>query len=78
MFASRMGVTPSQVSRWEHDKDPIGAVADRLLRALVVIESPVTDYSREILATVDSDVAPQSEMRVRRVSNRWRADEAAA
>lgn len=79
VFASRMGVTPSQASRWQSDADqPIGAVADRLLRALVVIESPVADYSSEVFEHVDAEVAPGPAMHIRRVSNRWRAEQAAA
>ena len=78
LFASRMGVTASQVSRWENDKEPIGVVADRLLRALVVIESPVADYSSEMFEQVDAEVAPGPAMHVRRLSNRWRAEQAAA
>jgi putative transcriptional regulator len=77
MFAKRMGVTSSQVSRWENEREPIGSVADRLLRMLVVIGGPVADYSSELLETVDSEVSPASELRVRRVSNQWRADRAA-
>jgi putative zinc finger/helix-turn-helix YgiT family protein len=77
MFASRMGVTPSQVSRWENEHEPIGAVADRLLRILVVLDTPVSDYSSEMLDAVGSEVAPPSELNVRRVSNRWRAEAAA-
>jgi len=35
--ARRMGVTGEQVSRWEHGKTPISAMADRLIRAATKI-----------------------------------------
>lgn len=44
-FALLISVTPETVSRWEHDKEPIGAVAERLLRVLVTQKvHPITDY----------------------------------
>lgn len=33
-----MGVTASSVSRWENDREPIGGLADRFLRSLVLLE----------------------------------------
>lgn len=44
-FALLIGVTPETVSRWENDKEPIGPVAERLLRVLVTQKvQPITDY----------------------------------
>ena len=43
----------------------------------MVIESPVTDYSNDTLATVDDEITP-SKVWMRRASNRWRADDIAA
>ncbi len=43
-FARRMGLTNSQVSRWENDHEAIGAQSDRLLRMLVLVRKPVESY----------------------------------
>ncbi len=43
-FAARMGVDPSTVSRWENGHEPIGSLADRLLRLMVVRDRPVEEY----------------------------------
>lgn len=44
-FALLIGVTPETVSRWENGKEPIGTVAERLLRVLVTQKiEPITDY----------------------------------
>jgi putative zinc finger/helix-turn-helix YgiT family protein len=48
-FAARMGTTPETVSRWEQGKTPMGIIADRLLRLLVVTQAPVQDYSTDLL-----------------------------
>jgi putative zinc finger/helix-turn-helix YgiT family protein len=48
-FAVRMGTTPETVSRWEQGKTPMGTIADRLLRLLVVTQVPVQDYSPDLL-----------------------------
>lgn len=37
-LAACMGTTPTTVSRWENGGAPIGKVADRLLRALVLLQ----------------------------------------
>jgi len=43
-FAQRMGVARETVSRWETGASPMGAVADRLLRLLVVTHQPTDNY----------------------------------
>ena len=43
-FAKHMGVTRHQVSRWEHGT-ALSTVADRLVRAFVLLKNPVDDYS---------------------------------
>ncbi len=50
--AMRMGVEPETVSRWEHDQRRIGRTADRLIRALVMLESPVDNYGAKDLAGI--------------------------
>lgn len=43
-FAQRMGVARETVSRWETGANQMGAVADRLLRLLVVTHEPTENY----------------------------------
>ena len=57
-FARMMGVDPSTVSRWEKDQ-PMGEIADRLLRAYVLLRRPVDSYPVDQLGDVAvSDPAP--------------------
>lgn len=46
-FASRIGVAPETVSRWENRAMTIGETPDKLLRMFVVHERPVEDYALE-------------------------------
>lgn len=43
--AEKLGFTPEHVSRWENDKVPISETADKLLRSLVLVRSPIDDYA---------------------------------
>ena len=43
-LAQVMGTTPETVSRWETGAASMGKVADRLLRALVLLQAGVADY----------------------------------
>jgi putative zinc finger/helix-turn-helix YgiT family protein len=70
-FAQYMGTTRETVSRWESEKKPIGAQADRLLRLLIVHLAPVEDYSTESLVGI-SNSAEATEVRVNlRDSGHW-------
>lgn len=51
-FAARMGVDPSTVSRWENGHEPIGPLADRLLRLMVVRDRPVEEYPLDQLVNI--------------------------
>jgi putative zinc finger/helix-turn-helix YgiT family protein len=57
-FAKRMGVDPTTVSRWETGTQPIGPQADRLLRLMVVVSPPKSDYAVETLADIEDDAKP--------------------
>lgn len=46
-LAKTMGVTRETVSRWESGANPMGAVADRLLRLIVVTHEPTESYAVE-------------------------------
>lgn len=49
-FATRMGVTPEQVSRWENGHEHIGASNNMLVRALIVLDEQLIDYSSQSLS----------------------------
>ncbi len=59
-FAQRMGVTRETVSRWETGAIQMGAVADRLLRLLVVTHEPTENYVvDDFLQKLNDTPAPQ-------------------
>ena len=59
-FAQRMGVARETVSRWETGAQPMGAVADRLLRMLVVTHEPAGGYAvEEMLRGLSDEAAPE-------------------
>jgi putative zinc finger/helix-turn-helix YgiT family protein len=76
-FARHMGVTAETVSRWENGREPMGAVADRLLRLMVVTQAPKTEYPIDALAELEDEPAPA---RVRLSAGRqgWRPEPVAA
>jgi transcriptional regulator with XRE-family HTH domain len=56
-----MGVTAETVSRWENGRErrePMGAVADRLLRLMVVTQAPKPAYTIDALAELEDEPAP--------------------
>lgn len=63
-FAKRTGTKPETVSRWENGKAVMGPQADRLLRILVARETPVTEYSVDVLAQIAADEGPTAPVRV--------------
>lgn len=59
-FAQRMGVARETVSRWETGATPMGAVADRLLRLLIVTHEPTKSYAvDDVLRELDDEPAPK-------------------
>jgi putative transcriptional regulator len=59
-FAQRMGVSRETVSRWETGKREMGAVADRLLRLLVVTHEPTDNYAiDDLLSELNDKPAPK-------------------
>ena len=78
-FARTMGVDPATVSRWENDKEPMGPVAERLLRLMAVRGIPVDEYPTERLADVARDDAPRRGRLDLSISpSGWRASDEAA
>jgi hypothetical protein len=65
------------VSRWENDREQMTAVADRLLRLMVVTKAPVSDYSLDDLLDLEEKAAP---VRLRLASKKggWLAEVQAA
>lgn len=70
-FARRMGVSREQVSRWETGKKPMGAVADRLLRMLVVNTKPVDAYSVDSLANIQDETTGPMKLRMEQGRRAW-------
>jgi putative zinc finger/helix-turn-helix YgiT family protein len=59
-FAQRMGVSRETVSRWETGAKTMGAVADRLLRLLVVTHEPTEGYAvDDFLKELEDEPAPR-------------------
>ncbi len=71
-LAQHLGVTPESVSRWENDREPIGPVADRLLRMVVSRDRP-SDFPLESLTQVARDEASSETLEIRHDDDRWRS-----
>jgi len=76
-FARHMGVAAETVSRWENGREPIGAVADRLLRLLVVTKTPGREYAIDALAELGDEATP-SRLRLAAGRKGWHPAPAAA
>jgi putative zinc finger/helix-turn-helix YgiT family protein len=76
-LAKHMGVAAETVSRWENGREPMGAVADRLLRLMVVNQAPKRDYAIDALAELEDEPAPA---RLKLAADRqgWHAEPVAA
>jgi len=75
MFAKVMGVDEGTVSHWETGR-PMGAIADRLLRVLVMRETPIEEYPNDALADVAQEGAKMPPLRMRPDGAGWAADAA--
>ena len=71
-FAEHMGVTQETVSRWENGKEPMGPVADRLLRLILAQQQPVDSYSVDLLREVGQANKKQSRMEIIADTAGWR------
>ena len=76
-FAAVMGVRPESVSRWENDKEPMGAPAERLLRLMALRERPVSSYPNERLADIAKGEARAVKLEARANKSGWKVAEAA-
>ena len=53
-FARHMGVARETVSRWENEHENMGPVAERLLRAFVLLEKPIDAYRLADIEAADA------------------------
>ena len=71
-----MGVAAVTVSRWENAREPMGAVADRLLRSMIVTQAPKRDYAIEALADLEDEAVP-ARIKLFADRNGWHTERAA-
>jgi putative zinc finger/helix-turn-helix YgiT family protein len=57
-LARRMGTTADMIGRWESGEEPIGPVAERLLRVLVALELPLGPPAAAGLARISENAEP--------------------
>jgi len=69
-LAETLGVTPSQVSRWENGGVAISTLADRLLR---MVAASRTGLPAPTLANIDASQSEPLEMLVKHTSRGWKA-----
>lgn len=75
-FARHMGVTAGAVSRWENDREPMGPVADRLLRLVVAHATAGADYPVGRLAEVAERAAAPLRLGMQSDAKGWHAEAA--
>lgn len=85
-FAQIMGVARETVSRWETGGQPMGPVADRLLRVVVLTHEPTEDYAAkdgadasavsDLLESLNDTPIPEtlSPVPLRNNGKRWTAE----
>jgi len=71
-LARHMGVTPESVSRWENAREPMGPVADRLLRTMVTTTLPSHGDWLRSLVDLNQELTPLR-VRLEQVKGTWRA-----
>lgn len=76
-FAARIGVDKTTVSKWENGHEMPGAVADRLIRLVVALSAPITDYSTDALTNIGNEVEPVK-LRAHADDGKWREEQACA
>lgn len=73
-FAAHMGARPETISRWENGSAAMGAIADRLLRLMVVHREPAKDYALEALKGATAGAARPVKIQMTPAPARgWRA-----
>lgn len=69
-LAETLGVTPSQVSRWENGAVTISTLADRLLR---MVAASRTGLPAPKLVNIDASQSEPLKMLIKRTSRGWKA-----
>jgi putative zinc finger/helix-turn-helix YgiT family protein len=72
-LARYMGVDAATVSRWENGQQPIGAVADRLLRLMATRGEPASSFPLDRLAELGGERPASGRIDVRRIPGGWSA-----
>jgi putative transcriptional regulator len=70
-FAKRISSSPSTVSKWENDAQPIGFHSDLLLRAMVALDKKVDSYTSAAFADI-GDAATKPRYAMRLMSKTWK------
>jgi putative zinc finger/helix-turn-helix YgiT family protein len=73
-LADHMGVAPETVSRWETGKAAVGGPAERALRLMVAVKSPVGDYTLDRLRVLGAGVAKPLRIGLRASEQGWLAE----
>jgi putative zinc finger/helix-turn-helix YgiT family protein len=76
-FAAHMGATAETVSRWENGKLTMSPQADRLLRTMVALREPESEYKIEALKAIVPKAAKPLRVGLRSGPSGWRKDTAA-
>lgn len=77
-FAATLDVTPETVSRWETGKKQMSPVAERALRLMIFVRSPVEAYPLEKLAEVAQGEAVPLRVKLHASRSQWKAEAVAA
>lgn len=73
-FAKRIGSSPSTVSKWENDAQPLGLHSDLLLRAMVALDKKMDSYTSAAFAEIgDEPMKPRYAMKP--TSKTWKQTE---
>jgi putative zinc finger/helix-turn-helix YgiT family protein len=78
-LASWLGVQPETVSRWEHDRGPIGDTHERLLRLIAARKRYYVDYdiASFLEARDDREKAKAARIQAKATDHSWTAELAA-
>lgn len=76
-FAKAMDVTPTTVSRWENDREPMSTMAERLLRLYALRTSPIEEYPNERVAEAGLKAPTPVHLLLEPNARGWKVKEAA-